>query len=1358
MKPFNFQILIGLILLYFIPASSVGQEYLFDYQRITTDDGLAHLNVKAVHKSKQGVLWLSNNYGLNRYDGENFLLYTKEDHGLTYNGIIEKIEETEEGLLWLHYISKYGYEQTLEGIDVFNPITQEVVPFDEFYQDIAPFKLKDIQFTQTEDFRNRIITSTKTGDIYLLENQKFKKVYNWDVDTIKIAKIDEANNLWVGNDEKVLKVNTTGKVICEFAVLDRLYAIYTDKEKGWIVTDEELLIKNKKCRVWEETPDGTFKEISFIENGESLLKSYKGNAVCRTKSGLWLVKIKNRIVIFDTNYNIIFDTNDLGETFISVDVLKIIADGSKLWMTSSMGLIKLNISKNPFLIINPNFQSLDNRGLAENADGTIFFINGAIHQYSPKSKEIIPLTSSGGASSLLHLDSILLTGIVSKDVVLEYNLSTQKETLYQKPSVWRKTVTATCFYQFPNQNKLLIGTEKGLGYLYPATKKIEDVVLSPVFSRLDSTTIYNFCNTPLGLMISTDDGIFLMNEKEEITYHFNKSNNDLPINKIRHIYIDNDQTYWLSTIGGGIVKWQPELTKPSIYHQFTKKDGLSNDYIYAIYEDDFGNLWATSDKGLMCIEKSTFRIRSFFTADGLPHNEFNFASHYQTKDGRFYFGGLGGIITFHPKDLVNQNTEKIPLIFSKLSILESNKETTTDITNQLYTSTPIKLQSSDKFIEIYFKLLDFEPAEFHQYQYKIEGYNEFWTTIGESYIRINNLPYGNYIIKVRGQHMNKGWSDRELALPIKVLKPFYLQWWFVLLMLVLISSLIIYYVNWRIANLQKQQFKLEEEVAMRTKQLLKDKQTILQQAEALQSLDKAKTRFFSNITHEFRTPLTLITGPLEQLIYKRPPANILQSLYGILSNAKHLEQLINQLLDLSKIESGRMEIEVTHGDLVKYSQEMINRMQFLAQKKSINLHFECAETIWETNFDKEKWNKIVLNLVSNAIKFTPIGGEVIFKLSKIVYQHQEGIGLSVSDTGIGIEEEKIKKIFNRFYQIDGSTTRLQEGTGIGLSLIKELIELQGGTISVQSAIKKGTTFEVQLPVLQAENAKELLLTELQIAPPTPIIKPTSSQKGIPISTPNNDLLELLLIEDNAEMRAYIMSCIDQSKYKITEAENGEEGIEKAKAIIPDLIISDVMMPLKDGFEVTKAVRENLATSHIPLILLTAKASLESRLEGLRRGADAYLTKPFSPQELALRIQKLIEIRKMLQLLFNGNTTSSLDDTFKKENEFIQNLRQYILDNLDNTELNGEILGKQFAMSRNHLHRKLKALTDLSARDFIRKIRLEKAVELLKTGNYNMSEIAYNTGFSSPSSFSKNFKKAYGKPPSEVLKARSNLEK
>ncbi|MCB9290624.1 MAG: response regulator [Lewinellaceae bacterium] len=827
---------------------------------------------------------------------------------------------------------------------------------------------------------------------------------------------------------------------------------------------------------------------------------------------------------------------------------------------------------------------------------------------------------------------------------------------------------------------------------------------------------------------------------ETIRAHYSTADG-LPNDNINHLYEDAKGVFWLASKGGGLIRWDRQK---NTFRQFTRENGLSDNTIYAVYEDDYENLWLPSNYGLMRFDKNSQDTRAYLPQNGIAHEEFNTFAHFQAEDGTLYFGGLNGITQFHPKDVIGEQKENIPLYLAKVRVLTENAEEFLDKAEDFRAANVIRLDPGARILELEVSLLDYESSADNQYAYQIEGYQDQWVYISENKISIINPPYGRYVIKIKGRGAAGAWSNAILTVPVYVRKPFYLQWTFLVLLSTFIIATAIGAVRWRVAKLKRDRVRLESEVQKRTL-------TIRQQAEELKALDKAKTRFFSNITHEFRTPLTLIIGPLEQVVADTAlPSIFRRRIGGILKNARHLLTLINQMLDLSKIEGGHMKTEAALGDIITYTGEIVSRFQALAKKKEQRLNFITPLDHWETHFDKEKWDKILYNLLSNAIKFTAAGQSIQASLMKIRKGRQDFIRLDVKDSGIGIEKEQLSQIFDRFYQADSSSTRAQGGTGIGLALVKELVELQGGEIRVSSEVGKGATFEVYLPVLGGEQPQPLVAAEPAPEPAIlPMVEAETSVPAAPVSVfSDQPKLELLLIEDNAEMREYIRYCIDTSQYNITEAADGEEGIEKARALVPDLIISDVMMPKKNGFEVVKAIRGHIGTSHIPLILLTARASLESRLEGLRRGADAYLTKPFSPQELALRIEKLIELRRLLQQRYQNGPPAAGDETYQQEDEFISNLRTHILEHLDEPNLDGDHIGRHFGLSRSSLHRKLKALTDQSISELVRAIRLSTALELIRRANSTFLKLLTKRAFP-PSALFARFQKAYGKAPTEM---------
>jgi len=535
-----------------------------------------------------------------------------------------------------------------------------------------------------------------------------------------------------------------------------------------------------------------------------------------------------------------------------------------------------------------------------------------------------------------------------------------------------------------------------------------------------------------------------------------------------------------------------------------------------------------------------------------------------------------------------------------------------------------------------------------------------------------------------------------------------------------------------------------------------------QETEQLRILEQVKSRFFSQITHEFRTPLTLILGPVQQLLQHpkiQSDTELQNRLTLVERNGERLSSLVNQLLDLSKLESGKMTIQKKHGDVIAFAKAIVTNFQTLAQQQNIHFHFETSILQLAANFDVDKLEKILYNLLSNAFKFTPSNGEITLELKTSKNTSTEtALQIVVRDTGKGIAAAQLPHIFDRFYQADNSNIREAEGSGVGLSLVKELIELQGGKIEVKSEINIGTTFNFHLPLELSATHQIIPIAEKTLAKNssfktfnTTLKDASSNKKKAKSRAKNKDKNIVLVVEDNPDMQTYIQSILSP-QYEVIQAMNGEEGVNTALEEIPDLIVSDVMMPKKDGYTLCKELKTNEKTNHIPIFLLTAKAALDSRIEGLEQGADVYLSKPFSPKELLLNIENQIKVRQQLQEKYNQLLQSSGKETSKESitNPFLQKLIDTIEAHLNDIELSAKLLSEYMFMSRQQIHRKLRALTNYSTTEFIRLIRLQKAEILLKTQQYTMTEIAYEVGFSTPSYFSRAFVKQYGVSPSKWL--------
>ena len=637
-----------------------------------------------------------------------------------------------------------------------------------------------------------------------------------------------------------------------------------------------------------------------------------------------------------------------------------------------------------------------------------------------------------------------------------------------------------------------------------------------------------------------------------------------------------------------------------------------------------------------------------------------------------------------------------------------------------------------------------DPSK-NQYKYLLEPYDTSWIDAGtQRSARYANIDPGEYIFRVKAANSDGVWNEQGTLINLVIHKP----WWqtypaylaYALLGFSLLYSL-------RRYELNRQNLKYN----LKLGNIEKDK---------LKEIDQVKSRFFANISHEFRTPLTLILGPAKDISENVEDVNVRERAGLIQKNASKLYQLVNQLLDLSKLEAGKMKLETKELNIVPLLKGLVLSFTSLAERKKITLNFDAREENISVYIDRDKIEKIISNLLSNAFKFTQEGGKIDFKLVKLDTE----IEISVKDTGFGIPQERREKIFDRFYQVDGSSTRDGEGTGIGLALTKELVELHKGFISVESELDKGTTFTLKFPLGKEhlksdEIVKKEQLAETKKTLEEPEVVSVSEMPELKSSTEKRINLELtgeyeekpllLIVEDNFDVRNYIVSHLEED-YNIYEAINGEDGFSKAIEEIPDLIISDVMMPKMDGFQLCEKLKTDEKTSHIPIILLTAKATSENKIEGYETGADDYIKKPFDTKELKVRVKNLISQRKLLWQYFQKQGVFNLENKKIKSVDkiFLEKAIKVINNNIADTSFGVEVFASDLAISRAALHRKMVALTGESPSELIKRIRLSQAGNLLKNKTGNISQIALEVGFNNPAYFAECFKKQFGVTPSQ----------
>lgn len=794
---------------------------------------------------------------------------------------------------------------------------------------------------------------------------------------------------------------------------------------------------------------------------------------------------------------------------------------------------------------------------------------------------------------------------------------------------------------------------------------------------------------------------------------------------------------WIGTKGSGINCLD---LRTESFSYTTSEQGLPNNVVYGILPDQSGHLWCSTNRGLAKLTlsgSSLVQITPFTMGDGLQSNEFNTQAFFRTAEGELLFGGVNGINRFIPETLqfdtcppqvyiIDLYVNQLPLRFS-----QESKELKMPVEYMAQ----LQLDYIRNNLSFEFAAMDFTDPKKNQYRYQLLPIEKDWIPARKDHFaHYTHLAPGCYVFRVQGCNSVGIWNETPVEMVIVIDPP----WWRSSLAY-LIYMLALVFATWQTWRFQVNRVKIREQLAYEHRE-----------TERIKALEQVKTNFFSNVTHEFRTPLSLILEPARRILTQSKNPDIVENARHIENNSLRLLDMVNQLLQLAKLESGAIPLDLRRGDFAGHIQEIFRSFLPLAEKRGIHLSLKSDGVIPSFVFDPNKTELIVNNLLSNALKFTPEGGKVWLRLSLEASGDRASFAvIQVGDTGIGIPLESLDKIFDRFYQVEGPHTQAGEGTGIGLALSRELAELMEGTITVSSNETPGSTFTFRLPLkhdlIASENTTPTDFTETAAAPDQIMPAPRADTQAV-----------VLLIEDNAELRRFIKQSL-HPYWQVVEASNGNEGIKKAIALVPDLIISDLMMPEKDGYAVCDELKNTELTAHIPLILLTAKTGLDSKLRGLRSGADDYLTKPFHTEELLARMDNLLELRRKLrqqarQANTNTHTTDDLEPNnflSKLDQDFLQRFGFLLEQHLADEHLGVEEFAKKMFISRSQLHRKLKALTDQNATDFIRDFRLNQAMEMLKNKEGMVSEVASRVGFANEKYFSTAFKAKFGVSPSRV---------
>ena len=1353
-------LLIGLLIL---PAKAQYQSLRFE--RITVEDGLPNPSVLDIIQDPQGFLWFGTASGIVRYDGYEMKIYYPSANmrdSLPLRNV-PQLGLDKSGNVWVGFL----YTDDSPNLYKLDRQQDRFVPY--LFDPVKKKNLIEEDITNIrEDRKGRLLVGTGGLGLCVIDLEKEKTgttpkdlpFKHFMRETSQQSPLPER---WVGYDWAEDKDGNfwlpTGDGLCKFVPGEDSFRTFRfgsdtieDANASWVT-----FLENDST-LWV----GSFLNglLKFDLNSERFTGQYRhdpndpysiaeGNVgrIAKTQDGnIWL-GINQSLDIFDPRTghftHIKDDSHESWDGIFSNFASGLIADYSgNVWLASwQSGVYKFNPGKGRFQFLPAGQGKLSGIKYliadCEDRNGLIVFATegNGVASWNRKNNTFRNYRHEPGNANSISHDFVYdvkpdnngnlwiateksLDRMDSNGNIKHYypfpKLTNANVFIGKKGEVW----VSSWYYGLNSKWGLckLTGQEKGTFVCYPDNKETTTGLGGIVIITEDEEGKLWLGVNQWGFHIFDPKTGQLEHHAQEYGFH--------------DIHFDRYGNSWMATHSAGLKLWDNKLKK--IVH-LAKAEHDKIGIVRGILEDTHGFLWMKTPNGVVKFDPRTRKVVQQFNVTNWMDQDKPWygGGGFKNRSGEIFYNSPSGVLYFHPDSL------RLDTVPSKVAITEFRLFNDmvvpgggSPLKKPIFQTKKIELNHSQNDITLVFAALHFKSPSENTYQYRLDNYDKQWRNSGkERSANYTNLSPGRYLFRLKAANSDGIWSD-ETTLEIVIRRPWWTTWWACILYLLAVSSLF-YFI--RRYELKRQKDKAD--------------------AERLAELDAVKSKLYTNITHEFRTPLTIILGVTEQL-KAQASEGMKPGLDMVKRNSRQLLGLVTQILDLSKLESGFLTLDTKQADVTGYLRYLVESFHSFAKEKKINIRFTSKNDHLIMDFDPQRLQQIVSNLVSNAIKFTPPGGSIIVSAE----QTGQFFQITVKDTGIGISKEKLPKIFDRFYQADDSVTRRGEGTGIGLALVNELVKLMEGRIGIESEPGMGTRFTVLLPIKnQAEVVPTAFLKKLNIdteANPATQRKTNQSAKKLPADVPL-----VLIVEDNEDVARYISSCLESS-YRLAIARDGKQGIEQALAMVPDLIVSDVMMPGKDGFELCHFLKNDERTSHVPIVLLTAKADEASKLTGLRQGADSYLAKPFNPEELLIRLRNLLELRKKLQAHYlsfavQETNTESVSETLtatSPEQEFLKKIRRIVEEHLEDAQFYVPELCSELAMSRTQLHRKLISLTGQSATHLIREIRLKRAKELLRHSDLPIHEIGYLSGFQEPGYFSKVFKKATGMTPGDY---RSN---
>lgn len=1300
------------------------------FNHLSTNNGLSNSNVNAIIKDGYGFLWVATQYGLNRFDGYEFKVYTTTNSGEPNSMITNNIWGISEdgiGNIWLNSFNYMVYNRAK----------------DNFITDVPAF-LQDMGIHTEQNYRiyidiNKELWVFSGANAYL---------YNFTNNSLKVHKLetglDELEYTRISDNEKyIFAISDNGilfkidkktgiqtseklKTIEKPGLYNR---IYVDLDGGlWLAGWSDIIYyKGKSAHEWEK-----LQLITEIDTQQNRVLAIADD----NKGNIWLGTDHNGLFIYSKSTRTITSFREDPNTRSSLASNNITSiyrdDNGIIWTGHSKKGISYHHSSFQNIVNFWHPQCRDVSAIVEDRQGRIWLGTDGYGLFIKESRDNqvrkLPVGSNPVVSLLEDRKGrvwvgTFMDGLYCFEGTKISHYKTENSRLASN-DIWRFTED--------RYGNLWIGSLGG------ALQVLRN-------GRQNLNQLENICENikyPMDLFYNNGDKLYVatvfglwevdITTGDCIVYQGNKRGTQtFRQNSISSVFVDNRGLFWLGH-SEGLTIWD---TKKDTLYFIDRESGLNDNIIQGIAEDARRNIWVITNNGLSVIipdynykEEVTFSIRNFTTKDGLIDNFFNSQAIYRLANEDIIVGGTEGYSIINPNKMLETNQPPAKVVFTDL-IIGNNRVKLDSVYNRrkilvkpIEQTQSVTFRHNDRQIVFQYTAGDLLYADKIRYAYKLVGFHNDWQYTSGNTIVFSSLPPGDYSLNVQACNSDGKWSDHISSIAITVTPPFYMSMWAIIVYFMLFIGLLgfaLYYISKRnFIRIEQQRAQFERE----------------QKA----NLDEMKLRFFTNVSHDLRTPLTLIITPLQNLLDGPIDEGIRKKLDIIYRSATQLHSLINALLDFRKLDFGAEALKLNPGDMIGFIKELCIPFYTYAHDRQINFSVVDEQKICMMKFDHDKVKKILLNLLSNAFKFTPDGGSITLR----IYQEGEMVNLSVTDTGDGISDEDKPRIFERFYQSQQNTE--QTGSGIGLHIVNEYVRLHGGVIRVDDNNPKGSIFVVELPVIDAEanepdhdfgDINEIETTEIEeetLLPVQPV---------------------LLFVDDNKDLCDFIADSFTDD-FTVILANNGQQALEQLHDNDVTIVVSDVMMPVMSGTELCKRIKTNIQWSHIPVILLTARTAEEYQIQGLELGADDYLTKPFNFNVLKLRIFKFIEWTEKCHRSFSQKldispgeiTITSLDE------KLIGKAIHIVEEHIGDPDFTVEELGSAVGLSRSHLYKKLMSITGKGPAEFIRAIRLKRGMQLLEKSQMQIAEIAYTVGFNSPKRFSINFKSEFGISPSDYLRS------